>query len=153
MQIGQGTLLIDAPPLAYWSFLVLIPFHGLQRDKPLYLAHPQRLSTGLWQPLLLSFPGFAFFSRNSDFTSLMCLLSGVIIFLPLLFLQILYFTPGPNTWRLTIISYEKRFFVKISVLVLFQALIILWMCLPSHYLLLHFFLFVPNFWWIHPPSV
>ena len=82
MQIGQGTLLIDTPLLAYWSFLVLIPFHGLRRNKTLCIDHLQRLSTGHWLLLLLSFLGFEFCSRSSRFFFLIYLLSGVIMFLP-----------------------------------------------------------------------
>ena len=82
MQIRQGTLLIDTPLLAYWSFLVLIPFHGLRRNKTLCLDHLQRLSTGHWLLLLLSFLGFEFCSRSSRFFFLIYLLSGVIMFLP-----------------------------------------------------------------------
>ena len=83
MQIGLVTHRIGNPPLASWSFLVLVQFLGLPRNNPQYHVHPLKLSIAHLHPLLLNLPGFVLFSEN-----LVCLFPTFLFFCVTTILQL-----------------------------------------------------------------
>ena len=143
--IGQVIHLIDVPPPASSPFSILIQYLGLLKSNLPSLVPPQKQNI-ISLPLLLPiFTGSDSFYVISMFPLRHHQHYGVTMFPLYLWLIIQFFMLAPNTLKLIITLFRKKFFAKTSPSVTSLPTTNLLIFSQSHSYLLHSFTFETNY--------